>query len=84
MKKIKCNSIDYRKGFLEVSYNVHDAYINLEVWNIHPDTDISGESTEFEDISEELFTGNTEIEMSIDEAEQLLKKLKECIDSYRK
>jgi len=71
MNKIKCDNVNYRKGFIEVVDNFHDDCINIETWCIHPDIDITPENIAFEDVPESGFTGNTELELS-------LKMLKNC------
>lgn len=77
MKKIKCNSVNYRKGYIEVSGDIHEGCINIETWNIHPDSDISG--SVFDQLSDKAFLANTEIELSVDNAKELLKLLQEAI-----
>lgn len=79
MKKIKCDNVDYRKGYIEVSGDIHKGFINLETWTIHPDTDISVSDSAFGDLPDEAFTGNTEIELNIDEAQLLVNFLQEAI-----
>ena len=78
MNKIKCNSINYRKGYIEVTGNIHEGHVNIEAWRIHPDTDISGDMS-FEEISDEAFTSNTELELTLENAEELVKALQGAI-----
>jgi hypothetical protein len=84
MKKILCNGISYRKGFIEMSRDIHDGFLNLEVWNVDPELDISSGALKFEDIPEAGFTGNTEIELTLENAEELLRVLRDFIDETRK
>jgi len=79
MQKIKCNSINYRKGFIEVLANIHSGCINIETWSIHPDADISEQGLVFNEIPYEYFTGNTEIELNLKNAEELLTSLQKAI-----
>lgn len=69
--KIRCDSINYRKGFLEVC-EVHKGRINLEVWGVHPDVSVSS----FDELSDEDIIGNVELELSVDNAQELVKRLK--------
>lgn len=82
---IKCNSIKYRKGFIEVLGNIHIDCINLEVWNIHPDIDI----TDTDDLADDLISdkdviANTEIELAIEKAELLVQQLSKAIKVVRR
>lgn len=79
MKKIICDNVDYRKGFIEVSDDIHEDLINLEVWSIHPDIDISVSKSVFGELPDEAFTGNVEIELNVDEAQLLVNSLQEAI-----
>lgn len=74
-EKMWCGSINYRKGFVEVSPNIHPGLVNIEITNIHPDHDISAD----EDIPDEAFVGNAEIELSILEAKELIRRLNSAI-----
>lgn len=81
--KIKCNNIDYRKGYIEVTPGIHDRCVNIEVWEIHVDIDLA-----ITDIDEDSFPGkaviaNTEIEMNIAEAEELVNALQLSINKMR-
>lgn len=83
MKKIKCDGVNYRKGFIEVSGNIHEGFINLEVWRIHPDTDISSDMA-FDEIPDEAFTSNAELELSLENAEELLNALKQLVSHAKR
>ena len=74
---IKCDSVAHRKGFVEVCDGIHSGCINLEVWNIHPDIN----SISRDDIlnGDGSVTANTEIELSIENAEELIVKLQNAI-----
>jgi len=76
---IKCNSIEYRKGYIEVRGDIHIECVNVEAWNIHPDIDISGIDLGDDSMPEEAVTANTEIELSIKNAEELVQQLVEAI-----
>ena len=78
-KKIKCNNVEYRKGFIEVIPNIHDGCINIETWDVHVDIDITNIELEDENFPEEGVTNNTEIEMNVNEAEELIRRLKVAI-----
>ena len=82
-KKIKCNNVEYRKGFIEIIPNIHDGCINIETWNIHVDIDISNIDLEDDLFPEEGVTCNTEIEMSVNEAEELVRKLQVAISNVK-
>lgn len=72
MKKIKCNTIDYRQGFIEVLGNIHANCVNLEVFWIHPEIDLSKKGLTFNEIPDKCFTGNVELELSLENVKELL------------
>lgn len=80
MKKelIKCDSVKYRQGYIEVLGNVHSNNINLEVWQVHADRSITGIELDDESISDEDIIANIELELSVEEAEILIEKLTEA------
>lgn len=83
-KKIKCNNVEYRKGFIEVIPNIHDGFINIETWDIHAELDITNLELEDEIFPEDGVTGNTEIEMNLNETEELVKRLQAAIAKVKK
>lgn len=80
---IKCNAIAYRKGFIEVRGDIHKGCVNLEVWNIHPEVDITDIDLGSDLMPEGAVTGNTEIELPIEKAELLVQWLTEAIKVAR-
>lgn len=83
LNKIRCNSIGYRQGFIEILPNIHQGHINIEAWWVHPETDISNIDISDDQISDESVEGNTELEMSIDQAEQLIALLQAAISEVK-
>jgi 8-oxo-dGTP diphosphatase len=77
---IKCDDIAYRQGFIEVAL-VHPQSVNVEVWNVHPERDISGMSRVDSSISDAEIVGNTEIELNASQAHELIRALELAIDS---
>jgi hypothetical protein len=77
-EKIMCNDVRYRQGFVEVA-NVHAGCVNLEVWNVHPDTEITAASLESPAISDAAVIGNSEIELSLTQAKLLVLFLQAAI-----
>ena len=80
---IKCNSIEYRKGFIEVRGDIHNDCINVETWNIDPDVNITNVDLDDNSLIDESVIANTEIELSIANAEALILLLQEAIDVFR-
>ncbi|MCG6202687.1 hypothetical protein [Psychromonas antarctica] len=80
---IKCNSIEYRKGFIEVRGDIHNDCINVEIWNIDPGVNITNVNLEDSSLKGESIIANTEIELSITNAEALISQLQEAIDVSR-
>ncbi|WP_086929641.1 hypothetical protein [Agarilytica rhodophyticola] len=80
MSVIRCNNINYRKGYIEIEPEIHKGYVNLEVTQIHPDVDIADTRLGDGKLSDEAFIGNTEIELNLEEAKNLIELLKNAID----
>ena len=38
--RLKCDSVPYRKGFIEVVGGIHDGCVNLESWVIHAEREL--------------------------------------------
>jgi hypothetical protein len=82
-KRIRCNNINYRKGFIEVFPGIHPGFINLETWDIHPDVDISERNLSDDSIPDDAVVSNSEIEMSVKEAEELVQLLQDAISEVK-
>jgi len=82
-KLIKCNNIEYRKGYIEVSANIHPGFINLETWDIDADADITNIDLKDECLSDDAVVANTEIEMSVSEAENLIELLQQAVTKVK-
>ena len=81
-QSIRCNSIAYHKGFVEVS-RVHDGCVNLESWSVHSETDISGVGIRDERIDDELITESVELELGIEATVRLIAALQAAVDELR-
>jgi hypothetical protein len=73
--KIRCHDIRYRQGFIEVAPGIHAEHINLEVWNIHPDWDISETLFDDANLNDSAFVGNVELEINLQQAKELVARL---------
>ena len=82
--KIRCNGVAYRQGFLEVTSGIHPRHINLEVWNVHPDTDLANRAFDDAEIPDEAIVANTEIELNVQQAKALIAALQASIDATEK
>jgi hypothetical protein len=79
--KIYCNGVSYRSGFVEVLPNIHPGHVNIEVWNLHPDHDRRSTDISDDCISDADVTGNTEIELNVTQAKELVRQLKAAIEA---
>jgi hypothetical protein len=70
--RLKCDSIDYRQGFIEVIPAIHDGCINIETWQIDPHTNLSNAKW-VDDISilDSSSIANTELELTATQARNL-------------
>ena len=78
-KRINCNNISYRKGYIEVVADVHEGLINMESWNIHSEVNITERMLGEYDFPIDGVVGNTELELSVNEAKLLIKRLEFAI-----
>jgi len=79
--KIYCKSVPYRSGFVEVRPNIHSGHINIEIWNLHPDHEQQAADIADSGISDAAITGNTEIELNIAQAKELIRLLGRAIEA---
>lgn len=79
VNKVRCENIGYRQGFIEVIPNIHRGYINIETWMISPEIKITDIDISEGSIADKNIVGNTEIEMSIDQAEMLIQLIQAAI-----
>ena len=76
--RFKCNSISYRKGYIEVVADIHAGLINMETWNIHSELGITERMLGEHDFLIDGVVGNTELELSVDEAKLLIYATGSC------
>jgi hypothetical protein len=81
--KIYCNSVSYRSGFVQVLPNVHSGHINLEVWNLHPDHDKRAIDITDVCLADADVTANTEIELDVAQAKELVRLLSVAIEAAK-
>lgn len=79
MDVINCNDILYRQGFIQVETGIHADHINVEVWNVRLDTDITGKTRAGDLDDEDAIQANTEIELNVDQAKSLVAQLQDAI-----
>ena len=77
---LKANTVNYRKGFIEVKGEIHPGCINIETWEIDANKDITKLSLESKDIKDEDITASTEIELSVEDAKKLIYMLEKEIE----
>ena len=76
---LRCNTINYRQGYFEVLGNIHPGCVNLEAWEVHAERDISGVDLGDDSLEDDDVIANTEIELTIEEAEVLVSQLLDAI-----
>jgi len=79
--KIYCNSVPYRSGFVEVRPNVHPGQVNIEIWNLHPDHNQQTIDIADSCINDADVTSNTEIELDVLRAKELVRLLNMAIEA---
>lgn len=78
---LRCNDIDYRQGFIEVTANIHPGHVNIETWNLDPGLDISTTVIRSTPLPEGAVIGNTEIELNLQQAKALIQSLQLAVES---
>lgn len=73
--RIRCDTISYRQGFIEVQSQIHPGKVNIEVWQVDPDVNISGTWVSDDSISDDNITGNTELELTPSQTRSLAESL---------
>ena len=70
--RLKCNSVPHRQGFIEVTPSIHYEHINIETWDIHPETCLDDVSWVDDNSAAAVnVVANTELELTVVEAERL-------------
>ena len=67
----KSNTVPYRKGWIEVSFNIHPDCLNIETWNTDPDVNIDETESPVALADDSAIVANTEIELTADQARTL-------------
>jgi len=73
--RIRCDSISYRKGFIEVIEGIHDGLVNVETWRVPPAVDASKMALDGSNWEEGQVQGNTELELTPTQARALAQAL---------
>lgn len=81
--KIHCKNIPYRSGFVEVRPNMHSGHINIEIWNLDPGYDRDATDVSDDRLSDTDVTSNTEIELDIAQALELIRLLNAAVAAAR-
>lgn len=74
--RLKCESVPYRKGFVEVTPSIHDGCVNIETWEVHAEASL--EDAEWMDdpsIPDPSVIANCEFELTALEARNLAEAL---------
>lgn len=78
--RLKCDSVVYRKGFIEVTPAIHDGCVNIETWGIDADTNLEHVAW-VDDVSDSSVVANCELEMTLDPARNLAESILAAIQS---
>jgi hypothetical protein len=81
---VQCDAVNYRKGFLEVIGGIHAGMVNVETWQVVPETDISGLEPGSDRLSDRHFTGNVELELTPVQARSLAATLTAAADNVER
>jgi hypothetical protein len=74
--RIKCDSISYRQGFIEVIPAIHEGCVNIETWQLEPSTSLNDMMWVDEPpIPDGSVSANTELELTAAQACELAEAL---------
>ncbi len=82
-QRIQCNDVGHRKGYIEITAGIHDGCINLETWSIREEIDLANHDVRDANFPDDGVTGNTEIELSVDQAHALIRLLEQAITKIK-
>ncbi|MDD4911764.1 MAG: hypothetical protein PHP57_05665 [Sideroxydans sp.] len=83
-QRFKCTGVPYRQGWIEVTSGIHGGFVNLEVWNVTPEVDISPLASELALLTDDQIVGNTEVELSVALAKELVAALESAIKAIER
>ena len=76
---IKCRSVAYRQGFIEVTPNIHMGLVNLEIWGVRAECDLSSIELDGDELTDSDVEANCELELSADEVRRLIDQLQQAL-----
>lgn len=79
--RIRCDAVEYRKGFIEVLDNIHQGLVNVETWQVGVQVDISAMSVDASDWQEHHIQSNTELELTPVQARLVANRLLAAADA---
>lgn len=83
--QIKCDTISYRKGFLEVTPGIHDGCVNIETWEIDASANLDDKAWIADpSIPDSCVTANTELELTTTQARKFAEAILAAVKSVEK
>lgn len=77
---MRCDTVTYRQGFIEVIGGIHDGLVNVETWKVSAEIDITGLFPRSERLTDSDFS-NTELELTPTQARNLAAALVAAADA---
>ncbi len=78
---LRCNTVPYRQGFIEVFDGAHPGLINLETWEVQTDVVLSGVASVADLADDRAVRTHTELELTPAEARPLAAALLAAADA---
>lgn len=79
--RVRCDKVKYRQGFIEVVAQIHPGLVNLETWQVSVEVDITGLHQESDELTDDDFEANTELELTPAQARSLAAALVAAADA---
>ena len=79
--RVRCDAVKYRQGFIEVVGEIHPGLVNVETWQVGVEADITELYPESDELTDDDFVANTELELTPAQARSLAAALVAAADA---
>ena len=79
--RVRCDTVKYRQGFIEVVGQIHPGLVNVETWEVSAEADITGLDVDSDSLTDDDFVANTELELTPQQARSLAAALVAAADA---
>lgn len=73
--RLRCEAVAYRQGFIEVQPQIHSGFVNIELWQVDPESNPEAVWVCDELLFDDMVIGNVELELTPFQARLLAEAL---------